>query len=77
MHNSKGELFFSEEQKATIRRLNGKISITEIARTLKCGYIRTKREMFKMGLVSDFKEPAPKEKISVEFFDYANEYSYK
>ena len=77
MHNSRGESVFTEDQIETIKRLTGKKTITEIAGTIKAGFLKTKREMFRLGLVTEFKEPVAKIKIPVEFFDYANEYSYK
>ena len=77
MQNSTVDNGFTEAQIATIKRLAGTNTITDISRTIKAGFVRTKREMFRLGLISEFNEPAPKEPIPVEFFDYAKEYSYK
>ena len=77
MHNSTGKDFLSDSQIVELKRLAGTTNITAIARTIKAGFVKTKREMFRLGLISEFNEPAPKEPIPVEFFDYAKEYSYK
>ena len=77
MHNSTGLNMFTEDQIATIKRLNGTMTITDISVIIKAGFVKTKRKMFELGLITEFTEPIKKEPIGVEFFDYAKEYSYK
>ena len=77
MHNSTGSNLCTDAQVETIKRLFGKMTTTDISIIIKASFTKTKREMQRLGLITDFVEPVKKEKISVEFFDYANEYSYK
>ena len=77
MQDSRTSIYCNAEQIEVIKRLAGEKTVKDISIIINAGYLKTKREMMRLGLVQDIQEPGGVRIIGEEFFNYANEYNYK